>query len=387
MNDEQERGLTAADGIGRQIAHTGELAQAAAAARETAAIQAAYTVAINRPRDIDDARARILNTCKRARFAEAALYSKPIGRDRIQGLSVRFAEEAARLFGNIIVFCETTFEDDDIVCIRVGATDLESNATHATSLTIKKVIERRSDADRIVLGKRTNSKGDIVFIVRPTEDELANLIGARMSKIKRNHILALLPADIKEDAELAIHKVIASRVDADPDAEKKRIIEAFAMIGVKPSALKDALGHSLDIITASELETMRGWHAAIKNEEISWHQIVTEIREAKAEAMPEAKPAKRRSEEPPSAPVNKVEEVSLEEFKQEQQIVKDTVALFRELWNLEHRRPTLRAILKDHNLESITKLGELDYESAACFAAEVKGYADDIKAENDGELF
>ena len=61
---------------------------AALEAQVRAQVQARYTLAISKPRDLDQVRQRILKECRRPGFAEVAMYSKPVGRSKIEGLSI-----------------------------------------------------------------------------------------------------------------------------------------------------------------------------------------------------------------------------------------------------------------------------------------------------------
>ncbi len=92
-----ERAMTTLTPIG------GTAIERALAAKEIASVQARYVMAAARPRSWMEARTRILRECERPGFAEAAWYSKPIGAGKsVGGLSIRFAEAAARYAGNVL---------------------------------------------------------------------------------------------------------------------------------------------------------------------------------------------------------------------------------------------------------------------------------------------
>lgn len=75
-----------------------ETAASAAAAQSKALVEARYTVAINRPRDIDAVRQALLKECSRPSFAAVARYNKPIGKG-VVGPSIRFAEAVEMMPG------------------------------------------------------------------------------------------------------------------------------------------------------------------------------------------------------------------------------------------------------------------------------------------------
>src|SRR3954464_1839255 len=93
-------------------AAAGETSSSAIAAREKASVEARFIMAANRPRDFETSRRRLVDACKRPGFAAMARYSKPVGRERIEGLSIRFAEEARVLWGNMDVTVLLVFDDD-----------------------------------------------------------------------------------------------------------------------------------------------------------------------------------------------------------------------------------------------------------------------------------
>ena len=85
-------------------------AAVAAAEAAKARIQAAYIMAYRNPRNIEQARVRILEACKRPQFAERAEYKKPVGGRSIKGPSVRLAELCIREWGNIMSDSQVLYE-------------------------------------------------------------------------------------------------------------------------------------------------------------------------------------------------------------------------------------------------------------------------------------
>ena len=85
-----------------------------------ATIQARYIVAMQRPRDIDDFRVRMLKHAKRPGFAALAEYAKPVGGGKVRGMSIRFVEAALREYGNVIPEVVSVYDDDDEADHRVS---------------------------------------------------------------------------------------------------------------------------------------------------------------------------------------------------------------------------------------------------------------------------
>lgn len=259
----------AATGITKGPEH--ETAITAAAAQAQAIVQSRYIMAYQRPRDIDAVRVALLKACARPRFAETAIYSKPVGGQRIEGPSIRFAEEAARALGNIDVQTPVLYDDFEKRIIGVRVTDLESNTNYSADVTIQKTVERKKVKEgQQVLGSRLNSYGDTVYLVEATDDDLLNKQNALVSKAIRTGILRVLPSDIREEALDAARETMEKGDTVDPDAARKKLASAFAAIGVAPGELKKYLGHELSTCSPSELADLRKVYSSIKEGEASW---------------------------------------------------------------------------------------------------------------------
>lgn len=255
--------------------HYQDPAIVAAAESAKARIQAAYLVAINKKRDVDESRDRILRACKRPGFAERVEFSKPVGGKQIKGPSIRFAELALREWGNIMTDVQVLYEDESIRRCKVMVVDLETNASFSKEIQITKTVERSKAADREVVGERTNTNGSKVYIVKATEDEIQNKEAAQISKALRNEGLRVMPSDIIDEALDTARATLRDRDKKDPDASKKAILDSFSEIGVKPRDIAAYLKHSTDTIQPAELQDLRGIYRAIRDGEARWADYVT----------------------------------------------------------------------------------------------------------------
>lgn len=268
-------GAVATQGFGsRELELRAETATAAVAAQAKAAVEARYILAMQRPRDMDEVRRRILNDCKRPRFAESAMYRLPRGGKTIVGLSVRFAEAALRSMGNVMPDVSVIYEDASKRILQVMVTDLEANLTYSNQIVIDKTVERKDRKGREVLAERTNSYGDTVFVVVATEDELLQKQGALVSKAIRTAALRLLPGYIADEAETEISKTLNSECAKDPDKEKKDLVDAFDAIGVGPRDLAAYLGHPLERIQPAEMAELRQVYRTVKDGEATWDAVM-----------------------------------------------------------------------------------------------------------------
>ena len=261
-----------------------ELAATQVAAAAKAEVESAYIMALRKPRNEEDARTRIVGRCKNPIFAESAMYSKPVGNTQIKGLSVRFAEEMLRLWGNIKTLQNVIYEDNFKRLIKVTVIDLESNASYSSEVTIQKIVERKNSKGGEVLGERINTYGQKVFIVVATEDEMQQKAGALVSKMRRNNGLMLIPSHIKVEAEEQIKATIKDGVNKDPEAHKRKVVDGFASIGVRAADLEKYLGHSLSSLSPAELQELRDVYNAIKDGEATWADY---MKRAEEEKVPE----------------------------------------------------------------------------------------------------
>jgi hypothetical protein len=271
-----ERGMTRREGFtSTELEVRAETAASAVAAQAKAAVEARYIMALRNPRDWDTVRLKLLKECDRPGFAEVARYAKPVGQNKVEGFSVRFAEAALRCMGNVMVDPVTVYDDEHRRILKVSVLDLESNVTYATDLTIEKTVERRKVGQgQEVLGVRVNSYGDKVYLVRATEDEFANKQAALVSKALRNSGMRILPGDIAEEACARVLATLRDRDRKDPDAERKKVADAFSQLGIMPADLAQYLGHDLAKTSPAELVDLRAVYSAIRDGEAKWIDYV-----------------------------------------------------------------------------------------------------------------
>lgn len=249
---------------------------AAIAAAETAKarIQAAYIMALRKPRSIDAARAAIMTACENPAFAKVVEFAKPIGDRKVRGPSIRFAELALRAWTNIDSDIQVLYEDQTTRRIKVRVLDLESNTSFSKEIQLAKTVERKSSAGRVIISERLNSSKEKVYVVEATEDEILNKENALISKALRNEGLRLIPGGIIEEALEKARKTRANEAAADPDKAKNQIVDAFRGLRIMPKDLEKYLRHPLDILTPSEIEDLRTIWASIRDGESTWYDYV-----------------------------------------------------------------------------------------------------------------
>jgi hypothetical protein len=256
---------------------TAETASDAVAAVARARVEARYVMALKRPRDWDDVRARFLKECRRPSFAEVALYSKPRGGKSIEGPSIRMVEVALRCMTNVDVDTPVMFDDVTRRKVAVFVTDLEANVTYTREILLTKTVERRQpESDGSFISVRKNTSGQNVYTVNATEDDLLVKESALVSKTIRTAGKRLFPGDLMEEGESIVRETVRNRTAQDPDAEKRRIVDAFARLNITPNDLKAYLGHEIAQSSPTELEELRRVWTGIKDGDATWKEILEE---------------------------------------------------------------------------------------------------------------
>lgn len=248
----------------------GETASTTMAAQAKAAIEARWIVAMRSRRDLDQVRVEVMRECKRPSFAAVARYRKPVG-EGIEGLSIRFVETALAAMGNIDATASTIYDDSEKRIIDVCVMDLEKNIAHRKQITVSKHVERRQlRSGQVPISKRTNAGGQTVYIVEASDDDLANKEAALVSKAMRTCGLRLIPGWIQDEADAVIQETMRDAAAKDPDAERRRMVDAFDSIGVSPKDLAEYLGHDLVKTTPAQLTELRAMYTAIKDGHATW---------------------------------------------------------------------------------------------------------------------
>jgi len=253
-----------------------DVAAAALTAQATAAVQARYQMALHRPRRWHDVESQLLLDCKRPAFAAAALFNRPMGDgSKISGFSIRFAEVAARRMTNVLVERIVLWDNADARSVRCVVTDLETNLSYQSDFLIEKLVERRRKRKgQEELGQRYNSRGDLLFLVRPSEDELFAKESAWASKTIRQGVLRVLPGDIQDRCLEQIAATLQQEDKSDPLAARHRAATMMFALGVNAEALEAWLGCSIDRMRQEQLDELRRLGAAMREGDLEWDDVL-----------------------------------------------------------------------------------------------------------------
>jgi hypothetical protein len=297
---EEEQGSTA---VQRRAAPTAAIA---AAEQAKALIQAKFVMAWRNPRKEDDCRQRLLKACQRPKFAEHARYAKPCGGGNTAfGPSIRFADESAKVFGNIDTQKFILHEDDNERVIQLMVTDLETNLSKSETLCVAKTIERRVLKEgQIAISSRINSYGKKVHLIQATDDEVFMKENQMCAKVRRNLELQLIPQDLIDEGMDQCVATMRQKDAEDPDAAKKRVLDSFGRIGVFPSDIESYLGHPTDRLSPKDLEQLRTMYKTISDGEANWQEYVDQKAEEDQAAANGEKTEKDKGDKkkPPKVP-------------------------------------------------------------------------------------
>jgi hypothetical protein len=147
--------------------------------------------------------------------------------------------------------------------------------THSKDVTINKTVERRSVKDGdVVLRSRQNKNGQTVFLRLATDDEILNTENALVSKALRTTGLRLVPGWLIDECMEAVRATRQRDAAADPDAAKRKLLDAFSAIGVSVDDVKAWLGHEGSVLQPKELDELRGIYTSIRDGDTTWRDVM-----------------------------------------------------------------------------------------------------------------
>lgn len=232
---------------------TAELTPTRASAEARAEIQSAIIVAQKIPRSEETAYGKLIKSCERTSFAEAALYSFPRGNTEVTGPSVNMAREAARVWGNVRWGITMITDDEDNRTIEGWAYDLETNTKVSQQDTFEKIEYRKQEG-----WKKCDERG------------VRELTSRRGAFLIRNSILQIIPKDFIDDAMRKVNETLSLKVKKDPEGEKKKIILAFGELNVPVTDLEEFLGQSLSSASPEQIKKLRGIWQSIHDGNSVW---------------------------------------------------------------------------------------------------------------------
>jgi len=212
-------------------------------------VQGQILAAKRDPRDTTAAYTRIMKQLERPSLAEKALYSYPRGGQVVSGASIRLAELLAQNYGNLDAgIRELERREGKSIC-EAYCWDLETNFRMTRQFEVAHIRDTKQGP------KKLTDERDI--------DEMVLNKGARRM---RACILAIIPADIVEDSTERARKVLSAKESPEPLEDRiRKIVLAFASVGVTQDMLEEKLGHPILQIIPEEFPELHGIYNALKD--------------------------------------------------------------------------------------------------------------------------
>lgn len=239
---------------------------------QEADIQSAIQWAHRFPRSEESARRKLLESCSVFSFADDASFEFLRDGKTVIGPSVNLAREFARVWGNIRYGCKVIADDDDSRSIYGWAWDLENNIFEEAPDVFKKLVIDATSGKTVV----------------PDERQLRSLTNRQAAMAIRNCIVHLMPPVLLTEVMQRIEKTLDEEAAKDPLGHVRDLTAAFLTINVTTSDLEGFMGHSMDKITAADVQKLRRIYKTIKGSDAKWTDYTGGI---KATVTPSAETA------------------------------------------------------------------------------------------------
>ena len=264
MATDRSTAIAAQYGVTPAVPKEGNNAMVAAtSSREVQRVQGQFLTARMFPRNTDLSMARILDSCKRPGLAEKAEYSYQRGKDEtgkpnyVTGASIKLAEVMAQNWGNMDFGINELENSDGRSKVEAYCVDLETNTSRRVTYEVPHLRVTKTGTYRL-----TDPR------------DIYEMIANRGARLLRGCILGIIPGDVQEAALAACKETIKAQLDESKakgketfEKEVKKMLTAFAKLGVTQEQLVAIIGLEPPEWTPDELEKLRGIGTAIKDGE------------------------------------------------------------------------------------------------------------------------
>ena len=218
--------------------------------RAIAEAQGKLIMAKRFPRNYVESYHKAIEACQRKGFAEKAFFSYPRAGQTVTGVTIRFAEELARVYGNLDYGIKEMSHEEGKSEMQAYCWDLETNTISSQNFTVEHIMETRQG------NRKLTSQRDIYE--RTAND------GARRL---RSRILAILPPDLVEDCINECKRTLAGNNSIPLIDRVKQMVTGFSKFGVTKEMIEKRLGHTVETVTANELVEYQGIYNGLKQKE------------------------------------------------------------------------------------------------------------------------
>lgn len=218
--------------------------------RAIAEAQGKLIMAKRFPRNYTESYTKAMEACQRKGFAEKAFFSYPRAGQTVTGVTIRFAEELARVYGNLDYGIKEMSHEEGKSEMQAYCWDLETNTISSQNFTVEHIMETKQG------NRKLTSQRDIYE--RTAND------GARRL---RSRILAILPPDLVEDCINECKKTLAGQNGIPLIDKIKNMVTAFTKLGVTKEMLEQRLKHTVESVNEEELTEYIGIYNGLKQKE------------------------------------------------------------------------------------------------------------------------
>lgn len=200
------------------------------------------------PRDRRAGFDRLMEACSRPRLAEVATYQYPRGDTRIEGPSIRLAEELARCWGNIDFGIRELSQGRGVSEWQAYAWDMESNVTAAKTFTVK---------------HERHTKAGVIKLTDPRDiyEVGANAGGRRL----RACILSVMPPELIDEALNQCAHTLARTLERSIPESVQLMLKAFAEYSITQTHIEERIGKGVAEFSPAVLVELRGIYQSLKD--------------------------------------------------------------------------------------------------------------------------
>ncbi len=213
-------------------------------------VEAAVMMANKFPRVEQTAFNRIVSACTRPAFAEKAMYSFKRGGSKVEGPSIRLAENAARCWGNLQYGVKEVERKGCVSTVEAYCWDLETNTRIFKEFTVAHIRDTKKGPKHLT-----------------SERDIYELIANQGARRVRKCILACIPEDVIESAMEQVNKTLMDAVQGnavDIQVKIRSMVESYMELGVKREQLEIYLNTKVEAASIKQLIDLGKIHVSIK---------------------------------------------------------------------------------------------------------------------------
>jgi hypothetical protein len=247
---------------------------AALATRQAQEVQAAVIMAKRFPRDWVEVERKLIQSCKRPKLAEIAIYEYPRGGTKVTGPSIRLAEAAAQAMGNIdFGWTEIQRLEDESICTAY-AWDIENNIRRTTTFSVPHYRDTKQGKKKL------------------TDDrDIYEMCANQASRRMRGCILQVVPGDLVDLALSECEKTLQANLGTVQEQAAKWAKLFEKEYNIKRESIMKYLGSRPETWTQNDIFRLRKLYNALQDNMTTVEEAFPEMaakpltKEQKAELM------------------------------------------------------------------------------------------------------